>query len=309
MIVWCRVRHRHTYYIVLYRAAGRLKSGRGAFCALFGHTDPKGRNDHARRFPARGGGVHPRGRGRPPAQCGGGLRAHRPGAPGACRAARAAGAVRDRLHVRRPVFVRAAARCGRRSTAEHLRAHAKLRPRRRARRAAARRGQALQLRGRAAPRAHPRRRAEDVAAELRRVRGKALLCLRGGVPWAGQRARRRGGRAVRHGAGVRLRADAGVSPRRGAVRGRVGTDTAVGAAVPRRGDRDRQLLGLARGGRQARPPPHARPARAASAAMFTPTPGRTSRARAPSFPRTTSSRKTGTSSPSTRRSRPSPACS
>ena len=49
--------------------------------------------------------------------------------------------------------------------------------------------------------------------------------------------------------------------------------------------------------------------RAASAAMSTPTPDRTSRARAPSFPRTTSSRKTGTSSPSTRRSRPSPACS
>ena len=49
--------------------------------------------------------------------------------------------------------------------------------------------------------------------------------------------------------------------------------------------------------------------RAASAAMSTPTPGRTSRPRAPSFPRTTSSRKTARSSPSTRPSRPSPACS
>lgn len=51
------------------------------------------------------------------------------------------------------------------------------------------------------------------------------------------------------------------------------------------------------------------PARAASAAMSTPTPGRTNRRRAPSFPRTTSSRKTARSSPSTRPSRPNPACS
>lgn len=51
------------------------------------------------------------------------------------------------------------------------------------------------------------------------------------------------------------------------------------------------------------------PARAASAAMSTPTPGRTNRRRTPSFPRTTSSRKTARSSPSTRPSRPNPACS
>ena len=48
---------------------------------------------------------------------------------------------------------------------------------------------------------------------------------------------------------------------------------------------------------------------AVSAAMSTPTPGRTNRPSAPSFPRTTSSRKTGPSLPSTRRLRPSPACS
>ena len=213
---------------------------RGISCIIQAETNAKEGIRHANGICQSRGGLAARRRGRRARQRRRRRIAHPPRGRAGRAPARAARAVPDRLHLRRLVLLRNAAARRARGDGRNRRRHARPAPAGRVRRSAARGRPAVQLRGRRARRRAPRRRAQDVPAQRRRILRAAPVLLRRLRRAPRPHFRRGPVRSLRPPHDLPLRADAFVPSGRGAVRGRLDARPAVADALPERRDGHRQ---------------------------------------------------------------------